>query len=158
MSGGYGRGYYGAEQLAPQPPKRRGGGWIKIAVVVGVGAVVWYMWPRKPKLYPFETAAPPPPFPPQQSMQQSMQQSQQPMLPSPPPSWQTAPAVPPPSQLALAPVSGYAEAKPLEPMRDYAEQKAYEDAVVASARQLQDTGAKVVLAPHLQYLTSRLGS
>jgi hypothetical protein len=155
MSGGYGRGYYGAEQLAPQPPKRRGGGWIKIAVVVGVGAVVWYMWPRKPKLYPFETAAPPPPLPPQQSMQQPQQSM---MFPSSPPPWQVHAPPPPTSQLALAPLAGYVESKPLEPLRDYAEQKAYEDAVVANARQLQETGAKVVLAPHLQYLTSRLGS
>jgi hypothetical protein len=41
--------------------------------------------------------------------------------------------------------------------RGYSSQQAYEDAVVASARQLQRDGATVTLAPHLQHLTSRLG-
>lgn len=40
----------------------------------------------------------------------------------------------------------------------YPGQKVYEDAVVASARQLQAAGAKVLLAPHLAHLAPRLGS
>lgn len=36
---GYGRGYYGDAQLAPG---RSGGGWFKIAAIVGLGAVTWY--------------------------------------------------------------------------------------------------------------------
>jgi hypothetical protein len=40
--------------------------------------------------------------------------------------------------------------------RGYPSQKAYEDAVVESARQLQDAGAKVAFAPHLQHLGPRL--
>jgi hypothetical protein len=40
--------------------------------------------------------------------------------------------------------------------RGYPSQQAYEDAVVASARQLQASGAKVVLAPHLAHLAPRL--
>ena len=50
MKAGYGRGYYGQEQLA-KPPARRGSGWIKWALAVGVvgaGTVIWLMWPRKP--------------------------------------------------------------------------------------------------------------
>lgn len=39
----------------------------------------------------------------------------------------------------------------------YPGQQAYEDAVVASALQLQAAGAKVVLAPHLAHLAPRLG-
>ena len=130
MTSGYGRGYYGAGQLAPKPPQpRRGSGWIKLAVVVGVGAAVWYLWPRKPKLdYDDESGGgggsyPPPPSPP-------------PPLPE--------------GQLAQAfDQESYA--------RGYPSQQAYEDAVVASARQLQDTGARVTLAPHFQHLTQRLG-
>jgi Tfp pilus assembly protein PilF len=41
--------------------------------------------------------------------------------------------------------------------RGYPSQEAYEDAVVASARQLQRDGATVTLAPHLQHLAPRLG-
>jgi hypothetical protein len=52
---------------------------------------------------------------------------------------------------------------PYEPLdqtaqsRGYSSQQAYEDAVVESARQLQDAGAQVSFAPHLQHLTPRLG-
>lgn len=58
---GYGRGYYGGERLDRQPGS--GSGWLKLAAVVGVGAAVWYWWPRKRVvLLPAETlsASPPP--------------------------------------------------------------------------------------------------
>jgi len=135
---GYGRGYYGVGQLAREPSRRRGSGWIKLAVVVGVGAVVWIMWPRKPEYVPVpsgdEPKPPSPPFPP--------------------------PPEAPPQQLALV-QHIHQHAPQLDQLanaqsRGYSSQKAYEDAVVASARQLQETGAKVVLASHLQHLAPRL--
>lgn len=162
MSAGYGRGYYGEEQLAPQPPKRSGGGWMKVALVVGVGAVVWYMWPRKPKLLDprFDTLPPPP-------------------LPAPPAGAGTQYSLPPPSAASVTPPSSETQLQigppPLVPgadvlpprlppqltqealARGYPSQQAYEDAVVATARELRETGATVTLAPHLQHLTPRLG-
>ncbi len=125
MSLGYGRGYYGSSQLA-RPPRRRGGGWAKLALVVGVGAVVWLMWPKlEQQPWPGRDGDEPKPPPP------------------PPPPLEGQPAQPAqPDQLAES--------------RGYPSQRAYEDAVVASARQLQAAGAKVVLAPHLQHLASRL--
>lgn len=187
-STGYGRGYYGEGQLAPQPPQaRRGGGWIKLGLVVGVGAVIWYMWPRKPSP-DYDTSggggggprpgspAPAPMSPlgawhpaqvnslaqPSQGgdrdgqsrgyvaqqayedaqssgylPQQQTYLSQQTYLP----------------QQTYPPQQTYEDAQ----SRGYASQQAYEDAMVASARQLQDTGARVTLAPHFQHLTPRLG-
>jgi hypothetical protein len=138
MSAGYGRGYYGTGQLAPQAPRRRGSGWIKLAVVVGVGAVVWVMWPRSPK--------------PEHAPGSGDDEPKPPSPPLPPPEA-------PPQQLAL--VQHIHQHVPHDQLtiaqsRGYSSQKAYEDAVVASARQLQETGAKVALAPHLQHLSSRL--
>jgi hypothetical protein len=111
MSNGYGRGYYGENQLA-RPP-RQGSGWTKVALVLGVGAVAWFLWPRR--AVPAVLAEEPPP-------------------PSPPPG-------------ALDQVAQ---------SRDYSSTRAYEDSVVASARQLQEAGARVVLAPHLAHLAPRL--
>lgn len=144
MSAGYGRGYYGVGQLAPRSQRPRTSNWVKIALVVGVGAVVWLMWPRSK---PHEPEAgrgdwPPPPSPP----------------PPPPP----LPPTPPESPLhlvvpttALVPAAPQLEQAALA--RGYPSQQAYEDAVVASARQLQHDGATVTLAPHLQHLAARLG-
>lgn len=42
MSAGYGRGHYGNEQLAQRRSGGVGGGWFKIAAVVGLGAVIWW--------------------------------------------------------------------------------------------------------------------
>lgn len=141
MSAGYGRGYYGVGQLAPRSQRPRTSNWVKIALVVGVGAVVWLMWPRSK---PHEPEAgrgdwppppsPPPPFPPTPS--ESPHQLAAPTV-------ALVPATPRLDQAAMA--------------RGYSSQQAYEDAVVASARQLQRDGATVTLAPHLQHLTSRLG-
>jgi hypothetical protein len=50
MRAGYGRGYYGEGQLAHPPARSRGSRWTKWALAVGVvgaGAVIWFMWPRK---------------------------------------------------------------------------------------------------------------
>lgn len=41
MSAGYGRGYYGSEQLAP-PRRQSNSGWLTVAVVAGLGAVIWW--------------------------------------------------------------------------------------------------------------------
>lgn len=38
---GYGRGYYGTAQLAPRR-QSNGRGWFTIAVVAGLGAVIWW--------------------------------------------------------------------------------------------------------------------
>ncbi len=157
MSAGYGRGYYGEDQLA-KPPRRRGNGWIKFALVVGVGAVVWYMWPRGAQDEPRRDGDVPKPPPP------SPQPDGQIALPitQPPPSL-ALPAIPtPPPLLALVPAgqtdqhAQIAQVAQGAPSRGYPSLKEYEDAVVASARQLRDSGAKVVLAPHLAHLTSRL--
>lgn len=164
---GYGRGYYGTEQL-DRRPRPRTSAWVKVALVVGVGAVVWLMWPRS-KSYDPETArddepkAPPPPPPPTPSMGQPLPPTAQQL----PPTGQLA--LPPPSaagQLQLPPLPNPFEGLPALPppqltqeaiARGYPSQQAYEDAVVATARQLQDTGARVTLAPHLQHLATRVG-
>jgi hypothetical protein len=129
MRSGHGRGYYGEGQLAQDPPQRRGSGWVKLALVVGVGAVIWVMWPRTPKIALAPGAGdegpgvPPLPLPPRAEAHTSM--------------------VPLPQRAQVA--------------EGYPGQHAYEDAVVASARQLQASGARVELAPHLAHLAPRLG-
>ena len=145
MSAGYGRGYYGTNQLA-RAPRRRGGGWVKLALVVGVGAVIWFMWPRRAAPQPEpgsgdEPKPPPPPTPPPPEGQIS-----QPSVFALPPAF-PATAVP---QVQHAQITQFAQS------RGYPSTKEYEDAVVASARQLQDSGAKVMLAPHLAHLSSRI--
>jgi len=160
MSAGYGRGYYGKEQLA-NPPRRRGSGWVKIALVVGAGAVIWLMWPRKTVPVPGRADVGPDPLPPslpppQEGLfVQEGQLAQASVLPPPP----LPPAAPvaqvTPLRSLAAPVALPA---PSEPARSLASAREYEDAVVASARQLQDSGAKVVLAPHFAHLTPRLRS
>ncbi len=152
MRSGYGRGYYGEGQLAPQPP-RNGSGWVKLALVVGVGAAVWYLWPRKPRFdYDNESGGggngapggdgngplPAAPLPPPLPFQGIAADSRVPFD-------QTQPLL------------GYPSVHQDAQSRGYPSHQAYEDAVVASARQLQDTGARVTFAPHLQHLTPRLG-
>jgi hypothetical protein len=135
---GYGRGYYGGGQMAPEPERRRGG-WIKYVVIAGVGAAIWFMWPRKKtaELGQAPDALPPSPVPPYAQ------------LPTPPPAMaQVLPGTPVQQALPVA----------VDLSRGYPNQQAYEDAVVASARHLRDAGAQVVLAPHLQHLAPRLGS
>lgn len=118
MTSGYGRGYYGADQLAhtssPVPP--RGSVWIKLGVILGAGAVVWYLWPRGPKNIP-------------ETEQGSAEEKSPVQAPSP----------------SLEGLALHQGAR----LRGYPSQAAYEDAVVASARDLQDAGAQVAFAPHL---------
>lgn len=140
MSAGYGRGYYGVGQLAPPPQRPRTSKWVKIAVVAGVGAVVWLLWPRSKSHAP-EIGVEPPSAPP---------------IPSP----LALPGVPP--QLAapavwLVPGAAAPQLDQAALARGYPSQQAYEDAVVATARQIQRDGALVTLPPHLQHLTARLG-
>lgn len=117
MSAGYGRGHYGAEQL-DRERRRSGGGWFKIVAVVGLGAVVWLMWPRERPEYAFAQE------------------------PSPPP----------------APPSPDGDLDQVARSRGFPSTKAYEDSMIASARELRAAGAKVELAPHLQHLAARLES
>jgi hypothetical protein len=105
---GYGRGYYGDAQLA----QRSGGGWFKIAAIVGLGAVTWY-WVL-PKI---------------RSRRAIAEISQLPPLP------------PSPSEL-----------EQIAQMRGYASAREYEDAIVAMARDLAASGAKVDLGAHFQHL------
>lgn len=150
MSAGYGRGYYGEGQLARAPRKRS---WFTIVAVLGVGAtVVWLLWPNK--------AAP-----------NFGTVGKGSFAPTPPPT--TAPTTAPlvvinntaSAPLASVPVTAAAPfgamLKQLEDdarARGFLAVKDYEDSVVATAKQLQSTGAKVVLAPHLQHLASQLES
>jgi hypothetical protein len=182
MRFGYGRGYYGSGQLVQPPARRRGSGWVKLALVVGAGAVIWLMWPRTPKLEHEsdpggdEPKAPAPlPTSPDAAVQTSSAQSSQLSQVAEArgyPSRQAheGAAVASARQLQDTGARGYlpqqayegaavASARQLQDTgaRGYLSQQAYEDAVVASARQLQATGAKVVLAPHLAHLASRLG-
>ena len=224
MKAGYGRGYYGQEQLA-KPPARRGSGWIKWALAVGVvgaGTVIWLMWPRKPDEEASAEADDDPrarSLPPGQLVPSSSQRA----LSAPPlasPCFFPGAEARGPSHSAEArgfphnvearglahgaeargfshggeargfpynaeargfshggeargfpynaEVRGFphnAEARGLSHggearglSHSTMSQQAYEDAVVASARQLQATGAKVVLAPHLAHLASRIAS
>jgi hypothetical protein len=118
MSAGYGRGYYGGDQL--QPSRRSRGGWVKLALVVGVGAVIWRMLPgggTKSEPGPGRGGEEPPPAPPS------------------------------------APDEGLDQ---LARSRGFSSTNAYEDSVIANARELRASGAKVVLAPQLAHLESRL--
>jgi hypothetical protein len=149
---GYGRGYYGERQLAQDPGRRRGSGWIKIALLVGAGAVIWFMWPRNspPDYAPGSGPGPGP-----------EDDERSPLPPSPSPGAQTTlpPQLPQLAPLQLSQGAEFrgspAQAQAVE-HRSFPSQQAYEDAVVASARQLQATGAKVVMAPHLAHLAHRL--
>lgn len=47
MRSGYGRGYYGVGQLTRRTSSSRTGAWLKVALVLGAGAAVWFLWPRK---------------------------------------------------------------------------------------------------------------
>jgi hypothetical protein len=190
MNAGYGRGYYGEGQLARPPVKRRSG-WKKLAIAVGVvgaGAVIWFMWPRKPtyELGAGEGPLPKPPGPLPLEPYEAM--------PFPGTEARGYAHSPAPGEgrgyghdASAAEGRGYAHSSsPSAEVREYAHstmrtlspgtegrgdtygtvrglppgdsssQQAYEDAVVASARQLQAAGAKVVLAPHLAHLALRI--
>jgi hypothetical protein len=60
MSAGYGRGHYGDAQLSPR--RSGGSGWFKIAVVAGLGVVIWkWVLPRiGPKSTHVLPSSPPP--------------------------------------------------------------------------------------------------
>ena len=135
MSAGYGRGYYGEGQLARSPRRKKS--WFTIVAVLGVGATaVWMLWPRKvvPDFGPVRM---------------------EPARPPQPPPLSSTDAAPP------AIVGAGAFLKQLEDdarARGFVLVKDYEDSVVASAKQLQAAGAKVILAPHLQHLAPQLES
>jgi len=141
---GYGRGYYGAGQLARAPRKRS---WFTIVAVLGVGAaVVWLLWPRK---VPYDLGP----------------AGKEPERSQPPQPPQSSPLVvintTGTANIPLATGATGAFLKQLEDdarARNFVSVKDYEDSVIASAKQLQAAGAKVVLAPHLQHLAPQLGS
>jgi hypothetical protein len=146
---GYGRGYYGGGQLARAPRRKRS--WFTIVAVLGVGATaVWLLWPRGsvPDFQSSGVKEPEPPAP-------------------PPASTSTAPLIvinTAGAPLAASPplVATGAFLKQLEDearARGFASVKDYENSVLATAKQLQTTGAKVVFAaPHLQHLAPQLES
>lgn len=144
MSAGYGRGYYGSEQLA-KPPKKRS--WFTWIAVLGAGAgVVWFLWPKKtpyaslPGFKDLDRAPAP-----------TAASNGSPLVVI-----NTAAA---PTAAAPAPMGAFM--KQLEDdarAHGFADVKNYEDSVVATAKELQTTGAKVILAPHLQHLAAQLGS
>lgn len=158
MRVGYGRGYYGNGQLAPSAPRPRTS-WFKVIAVVGFGAaIVWMLLPRDTSSGQPLTGGggggkpPDPPRPPDPSL--------------PPAVGVSAPAavaVPTTALLSSSP-SPPASAtgaflKQLEDDardRNFVSVNDYEDSVIATAKQLQAAGAKVVLAPHLEHLTPRL--
>lgn len=159
---GYGRGYYGDNQLAKDPP-RRGSVWFKIALVVGAGAVIWYVWRRRSasraaQLGPeFGLAGGELALAQAQALPSAEWQHVQPQFVQPQffvaPSQPALPAYP----VSTEPRVHHAQiAQPTAPVLPSMQE--YEDAIVTSARQLQATGAKVVLAPHLAHLAPRLGS
>lgn len=150
MSAGYGRGYYGTSQLAKSAPRRRS--LFTVVAVLGVGAaVVWLLWPRK-------------------STYDLVPGSKEPERPTPTPSASASPlvvinttSVPLATSAPLATstplVATGAFLKQLEDdarARGYFSVKDYEDSVIASVKQLQAAGAKVMLAPHLQHLAPQL--
>lgn len=128
----YGRGYADAKYQTSKPKRRS---WFTLVAVVGLGAgVVWLMWPRSsaPDMNGGRGRDPEPPPPPQPA-------------PSSP-----IVAIPPPLGALQKQLQDDALA------RGFVTVEAYEDSVIASAKGLQDAGAKVVLAPSLQHLAPKL--
>lgn len=142
MKSGYGRGYYGAGQLDKQPA--RGGSWLKIALVAGAGAALWYLWPRRDQpvmIGEANVTVPPPPAP---------------VAPLPVAPHASLPASQESTHVLPA---GHAEdltTAQLAEQRGYPSQEAYETAVVQIARELKAEGAQIVLAPHLRHLAPRI--
>jgi len=163
---GYGRGYYGTGQLAPSAPKRRTN-WFKIVAVVGVGAaVVWFMWPRSTLPgQPFpggsggkEPPSPPPPTPPA-GLSAATVPATMALVPAIAPApLATSMTNPPASTTAHATGAFLKQVEDDARARGFVSVSDYEDSVIATAKQLQATGAQVVLAPHLQHLAPRLAS
>lgn len=144
-----GRGYYGKDLRVMRGTPQRRRSWFTVVAVLGVGAAaVWLFWPRSSAIGPSHRGeAPEPPVP----------TSPTPTPPSPPSS-----SLPAPVSMATLPPATEATGAFLKQLEDdarahgFISAKDYEDSVVATAKQLQSTGAKVVLAPHLQHLAPRL--
>ena len=130
---GYGRGYYGDEQLAqPRRAPSRARTWIPIAVAVGLGAaVVWFLLPSGSK------ASPEP----------------EPTAVLPP---QPAPQAAAPQTAAPTALTHEESLEQLARARGFPSMQAYEDSMVASARELRAAGWKVEMPTHLQHLEARL--
>ena len=165
VSAGHGRGYYGSGQLEQSEPKKRS--WFTVVAVLGVGAAaVWLLYPRK-KFLPNGVPMPDPgPLMIAPVAAASFAPTGAPSF-APAGTSAGAPAGRPPlidgtfhATALPAPTTAMgAFQKQLEDdarARGFVMVKDYEDSVVTSAKQLQAAGAKVVLAPHLQHLASRL--
>ena len=151
MSSGYGRGFYGTGQLARSSPRKRS--WFTVVAVLGVGAtVVWLLWPRKATY----------------GLVPGGKEPERPTLTPTPPAAPLVVINTTSTPLASAPLASAPLATPapfgalfkqLEDdarARGFISVKNYEDSVIATARQLQATGAKVMLAPQLQHLAPQL--
>ena len=165
MSAGYGRGYYGSGQLEQREPKKRS--WFTYVAVLGIGAAaVWLVYPRKKPMDGFLPSGTPMPDPNALTIAPSSTLS---IAPASAPT--IAPASVPAARQPLVDGTFHATALPAPTTalgafqkqleddaraRGFVMVKDYEDSVVTSAKQLQAAGAKVVLAPHLQHLASRL--
>lgn len=130
MSGaGYGRGFYGSEQLArPRTGGSASKGWFKIVAVAGLGAAIY--WWVLPAIGPKSKQAPAPY--------------------EVPPSTSYAPSQA--ASLHDEDLERHARS------RGFPSAKAYADAMIAMVDELRAAGAKVELAPHLQPPTSQPGS
>ena len=158
MSAGYGRGYYGSGQL--EEKRRRS--WFTIVAVIGAGAaVVWLLWPRRTAVNPGFGAEKIPDFPSQYPQSMSLPPIVVNVNTSSPNMTGTN-STNGTTSMTYHPTSATgAFLKQLEDdarARGFISVKDYEDSVVASAKQLQASGAQVMFAPHLQHLAAQLGS
>lgn len=124
-----------------------------MVAVIGVGgAIAWLVWPRRVTVDPTRYNGHPPPGTPQYDPSAALPVASPtaPLPPAPPPAVSQ-------SSVAIVPLGSFQ--KQLEDdarARGFVLVRDYEDSVVATARQLQTAGTKVILAPHLQHLASRL--
>lgn len=147
---GYGRGFYGEAQLS-RPPRKRN--WFAIAAFLGIGVTAaWLLWPRKSSLAyggtggggPFAGTQPTSPTTSPHAHAHST------MLNVPAEGMAIVP-------LASATGAFLAQVEQDARVRGFMSVKDYEDALIATSKELQASGAKITLAPHLQHLAPQLG-
>jgi hypothetical protein len=163
MRVGYGRGYYGNGQLAPSAPRPKTS-WFKVVAIIGVGAaIVWMLLPRSSaSALPMGGGGggkdPDPPTPPAPLKPPAVSELVVATTTNVPTDLPAAAA----RSAPIAPIATSAAGAFMKQLEDdarargYVSVNDYEDSVIATAKQLQSAGAKVVLAPHLEHLTPRL--